>query len=213
MKLLAISDIPVPLLYNQQLKTRFPDIGLLIGCGDLPREYQEYLVSSLDAPFFYVQGNHDQEFTFDSFHRRQSIAGGTNLHDMSVFYNGLLLAGVEGSLKYRDGPFQYSQSEMWTNVFNLVPKLLLNRIRYGRYIDIFVTHSPPAGIHDKPDLPHQGIFAFRWFIEKFQPRYHIHGHVHVYRPDETVETIHGKTHVINAYGYKYIDISQGLSTN
>lgn len=207
MRILAISDVPESLLYSQHLKARFPNIGLLISCGDLPRDYQEYLVSILDTPFFYVLGNHDQEFKYDSFSRHQSIAGGTDLHRKSVFYDGVLLAGVEGSLRYRDGAHQYSQSEMWTHVFELIPKLLVNRIRYGRYLDIFVTHAPSAGIHDKSDLPHQGIFAFRWFIEKFKPRYHFHGHVHVYRPDEPVDTQHAKTRVINAYGYKDIDIS------
>jgi uncharacterized protein len=207
MRILAISDITVSALYNHHIKARFPDVGLLISCGDLPNEYQEYLVSSLDAPYFYVMGNHDQEFTYDSYSRRQSIAGGTNLHNKAVFFKGIILAGIEGSLKYREGPYQYSQSEMWTHVFNLIPRLLINRIRYGRYLDIFVTHAPPAGIHDKPDLPHQGIYAFRWFIEKFQPRYHFHGHIHVYRPDEPVDTLHGKTRVINAFGFKDIEIS------
>ncbi|MEN6393562.1 MAG: metallophosphoesterase [Anaerolineaceae bacterium] len=206
MKLLAVSDLVIPLLYSQHTKSRFLDIKLLISCGDLPYEYHEYLVSSLDVPFFYVLGNHDKEFSSNNSYQNQFIAGGTNLHGKSVHYNGLILAGMEGSLRYREGPYQYSQSEMWLNVFNLIPKLLINRIRYGRYLDIFVTHAPPAGIHDKSDLPHQGIYAFRWFIEKFQPRYHIHGHIHVYRPDETVDTLVGKTHVINAYGYKEIEI-------
>jgi len=205
MRILAISDVPVPLLYSQQIKTRFPNIGLLISCGDLPRDYQEYLVSTLDARFFYVLGNHDQEINTGGYYIQQSRAGGTNLHRNSVIFNGILLAGVEGSLKYRDGPHQYSQSEMWSNVFHLVPSLLINRIRHGRYLDIFVTHAPSAGIHDKQDLPHRGIFAFRWFIEKFKPRYHFHGHVHVYRPDEPVDTMFVKTRVINAYGYKEID--------
>ncbi len=64
-----------------------------------------------------------------------------------------------------------------------------------------------SGIHDKQDLPHRGIFAFRWIIEKFKPRYHFHGHVHVYRPDEPVDTMWGQTRVINAYGYKEIELS------
>lgn len=207
MRVLAISDVPVSLLYTHHLKTRFPNIDLLISCGDLPRDYQEYLVSTLDTRFFYVLGNHDQEVTPDDYHRRINRAGGTDLHKISTFYNGILLAGVEGSLRYRDGPHQYSQSEMWSNVFHLVPQLLINRIRYGRYLDIFVTHAPSAGIHDKQDLPHQGIYAFRWLVEKFKPRYHFHGHVHVYRPDEPVDTLYAKTRVINAYGYKDIVIS------
>lgn len=207
MRVLAISDVTVPLLYMPRVKTRFPDTGLIISCGDLPRDYQEYIVSMLDTRFFYVLGNHDQEFLSGAYNQRQNIAGGTDLHRKSVFCNGIILAGIEGSLKYRDGPHQYSQSEMWNHVFTLIPQLFLNRIRYGRYLDIFVTHAPSAGIHDKQDLPHRGIFAFRWIIEKFKPRYHFHGHVHVYRPDEPVDTMWGQTRVINAYGYKDIELS------
>jgi Icc-related predicted phosphoesterase len=79
--------------------------------------------------------------------------------------------------------------------------LLLNRIKYNRYLDIFITHAPPWKIHDADDLPHQGIKAFRWFIETFQPRYHFHGHIHIYRPDTIRKTILGRTEILNTYGY------------
>jgi hypothetical protein len=48
------------------------------------------------------------------------------------------MAGVEGSIRYREGPFMYTQSEMWLNVFSLIPRLLLNKWIYGRYLDIFI---------------------------------------------------------------------------
>jgi Icc-related predicted phosphoesterase len=70
-----------------------------------------------------------------------------------------------------------------------------------RYLDIFISHAPPWGIHDQPDLPHQGIKAFRWLIETFQPRYHFHGHIHVYRKDQQTATQLGRTTVLNTYGY------------
>jgi Icc-related predicted phosphoesterase len=96
---------------------------------------------------------------------------------------------------------------MWMHVFSLLPRLFLNRILYGRFLDIFVTHAPAAGVHDEDDLPHQGIDAFRWLIKVFKPRYHFHGHVHVYRPDTTITTVCGKTTVINAFKYRIIDFS------
>jgi len=82
------------------------------------------------------------------------------------------------------------------------PRLLLNRLRYGRYLDIFVTHASPWGIHDMPDLTHRGIKAFRWFLLVFHPTYHFHGHIHIYRPDTVTETVFGKTRVINTFGYR-----------
>jgi Icc-related predicted phosphoesterase len=124
------------------------------------------------------------------------------MHCRSIQYNGLILAGVEGSLRYRPGEFQYTQSEMWWHVFRLVPAFLRNRFLHGRYLDLFVSHAPPAGIHDRPDLPHQGIKAFRWLIDVFQPHYFFHGHIHIHRPDTHIETVQGKTHVINTYGFR-----------
>jgi hypothetical protein len=72
---------------------------------------------------------------------------------------------------------------------------------YGRYLDIFISHAPPWGIHDQPDLPHQGIKAFRWLLETFRPRYHFHGHIHVYRQDVQTVSQYLSTTVINTYGF------------
>jgi Icc-related predicted phosphoesterase len=81
-----------------------------------------------------------------------------------------------------------------------------NKIRYGRYLDIFVTHAPPWGIHDDNDPAHQGVKAFNWLIETFQPTLHIHGHIHVYRPGVTTETKVGRTLVLNTYGYRKLTL-------
>ncbi|HSF80117.1 MAG TPA: metallophosphoesterase [Anaerolineales bacterium] len=198
---LVLSDSIAPIIYSPHLRARFPDTNLVIGCGDLPYYYLEYIVSAMDVPLYFVRGNHDKLVEYSSDQTRSSPWGGTDLHRKVVKNRGLLLAGVEGSLRYREGPFQYSQNEMWWHVFSLLPGLLVNRVRHGRYLDVFVTHAPPRGIHDKDDLPHQGIRAFRWLIETFQPRYHFHGHIHIYRPDASSETKLGLTRVINAYGY------------
>jgi Icc-related predicted phosphoesterase len=95
---------------------------------------------------------------------------------------------------------------MWWHVYRLVPGLLRNRLVYGRYLDVFVTHAPPTGVHDADDLPHRGINAFRWLVNIFQPAIHIHGHIHIYYPDTKIETQIGVTRVINTYGWREISI-------
>lgn len=207
MKVLCLSDKIIPFIYSPAARQRFADIDLILGCGDLPYYYLEYILSVLDVPLFYVRGNHDLslEISPDAF-ERSSPHGAIDLHGRTARYQGLLIAGVEGCLRYRPGSFQYSQQEMWWHVLRLAPRLLLNRILYGRYLDVFLTHAPPSGIHDATDLPHQGITAFRWLITAFRPAYHIHGHVHVYRPDAVVETRLGSTCVINAFGFREVEI-------
>ena len=200
-KILAVSDVLVQFIYSPHIRQRFADVDLIFSCGDLPYYYHEYMISMLDVPLYYVHGNHDQTEYGETGHR-DAPQGGFNLHRKLVCERGLLLGGIEGSIRYREGVYQYSQGEMWFHVFALVPGMILNRMRYGRYLDIFVTHSPPLGIHDKPDLAHQGIKAFRWLLKVFQPALHLHGHVHVYRTDDTFQSTCGLTRVINSYGFR-----------
>lgn len=206
MKVLTLSDQIVQFVYSPQVRRRFDDVNLVIGCGDLAYYYLEYVFNALDVPLYFVRGNHDKVVEYGSGGQRTAPSGGINLHRRVVNEKGLLLAGVEGSLRYRPGRFQYSQGEMWQHVLHLAPRLLLNRFKHGRYLDIFVTHAPPAGIHDKEDLPHQGIRAFRWLLRVFRPAYHLHGHVHIYRPDEVSQTHFGRTHVINTFGFREITL-------
>jgi len=201
MKVLALSDKIVSYIYSPLIRTRYKDIDLILGCGDLSYFYLEYILSLLDRPLFYVRGNHDKVAEYDGKLMRTGPQGGMNLHRKVINHNGIILAGVEGSLKYRYGKFQYTQSEMWNHVFSLVPIFLLNRIRCGRYLDVFVTHAPPESINDREDLPHQGIKAFRWLIKVFHPAYHFHGHIHLYHPEDPKQSFFGKTQIINAYGF------------
>jgi uncharacterized protein len=208
-RILTLSDILIPFIYSPQVKTQFCGVDLVIGCGDLPYYYLEYIISSLDVPLFHVRGNHAKEVEYTSGGERREPLGAIDLHRKSINHDGLLLAGIEGSLRYRPGPYQYTQTEMWSYVLGFVPSMLQNRLRYGRFLDIFVTHASPWGIHDQLDLPHQGIKAFTWFIKVFQPEYHFHGHIHVYRPDTITRTLVGKTQVINTFGYRETTLQPG----
>jgi Icc-related predicted phosphoesterase len=89
----------------------------------------------------------------------------------------------------------------------LLPSLLWRRIRKRQSIDLLVTHSPPYGIHDRPDRAHTGFRVFRQFINALKPRYLLHGHVHVYRQDVPRVTRVEQTTVINVYPYRVIEIS------
>jgi Icc-related predicted phosphoesterase len=69
-----------------------------------------------------------------------------------------------------------------------------------------VTHAPPWGIHDQNDRAHQGVKAFNWLIKTFQPTLHLHGHIHVYTPMVTTETMVGNTLVLNTFGYRKLNL-------
>lgn len=205
MKILAISDIVVDWIYSPKIRLLLSDTELAIGCGDLPIDYLEFIISSLDIPVFYVHGNHSLSEPEGKVSDRNS-RGSIDLHGKVIRFKGYTFAGVEGSIKYNNGIYQSSQFDMWLNVIMLVPSLLTNRIKYGRFLNVFVSHAPPWGIHDQPDLPHLGIKAFRWLLTQFKPDYHLHGHIHVYRPDTITVTEFMKTKVINAYGFQKIEL-------
>jgi Icc-related predicted phosphoesterase len=125
-----------------------------------------------------------------------------------VCEQGLLLAGLGGSVRYRpDGDYQYTQAEMRRRIAALAPRLWLNRLRYGRALDILVTHAPPKGIHDATDPAHVGFAAFNRFIACYKPRFVLHGHSHVWRRDTVMSTQVGATTVLNVYPYRIIEIA------
>jgi Icc-related predicted phosphoesterase len=103
--------------------------------------------------------------------------------------------------------YQYTENEMRGKTILLARQLWMNRIRYGRYLDVLVTHSPPYGIHDGSDLAHHGFKAFLGFIDRYHPDYLLHGHVHLYDNRAVRQSVRGHTLIINAYGYKLIDLA------
>jgi uncharacterized protein len=211
-KILAISDQVVEQLYSPRVKEQFGDVNLVVGCGDLPYYYMEYIVSMLNVPLIHVPGNHDLPPASGSAARDPEacshIAEGCgNIDGHLMVEQGLLLAGLGGSIRYRpDGVNQYTQGEMICRILTLMPRLCLNRIRHGRYLDILITHSPPLGVHDATDPAHVGFKAFNHFITRFRPRYVLHGHSHVYRRDVVTRTQLGSTIVLNVCPYRVIEV-------
>ena len=216
MRILTVSDKVEPVLYGPYIRERVGKVDLVLACGDLPYYYLEYIVSLLDAPLYYVHGNHDKAVAQPVGTMGGATSGmstplgwAVNLHMRRANHTGLLLAGFEGCRRYNpDAPFQYSEGEVRRQVWALNARLLLNRVRYGRYLDIVITHAPPRGIHDDTDLPHQGFESYLTFLRRCRPMLMIHGHQHVYNRNTVTETTFESTHIVNTYGYRLIEIAQ-----
>ena len=129
MKLLSLSDQVLEFIYSPSVRNRFADVDLVLGCGDLPYFYLEYLVDQVGKPVFYVRGNHAATVEYSQGAERRGPWGAVDLHRRTVNHQGLLMAGFEGSVRYRQGPFMYTQSEMWGMVLNMAPRLVANRLR------------------------------------------------------------------------------------
>jgi len=205
--ILAVSDQVLERIYTLSSSGQFKDINLIVGCGDLPYVYLEYLVTMLNTPLYYVPGNHDPEFSLQV--KNAHAEGGLNLDLKIVRYNKFLIGGMGGCIRYRpDGINQYTQAQAYARAFRMIPTMLLNRIHYGRALDILISHSPPFGIHDDTDLAHHGLKALNWLIRVAKPRYLFHGHTHFYKTNlVNAETSVGITKVINVYPYKTIKVN------
>jgi uncharacterized protein len=206
LKILAISDMVVDRLYSNQVAERFRGIELILGCGDLPYDYLEFLVTSMNIPLLYVPGNHDP--TYDEKNKAAYAQGCDTLDRQVRSVKGLTIAGAGGSILYRPGaPNQYTQLQMYSRLLSFLPRMLWYLPRHGQVLDIMVAHSPPRGIHDEDDQAHVGFSAFNDLIRTFKPRYFLHGHTMVYKSNLVAPiTQLGATTVINVYPYRVIEV-------
>jgi Icc-related predicted phosphoesterase len=220
MKILCISDQIDPLVYTNSIRQRFADVDLVLSAGDLPMEYLDFVVSSLNKPLLFVFGNHNlEEYSFysrgaanyyngaeNNGHFRG--AGAVHIHGKIQREEGLIIAGLGGSIRYNRAINQFTEFQMKMEILKLIPGLFFNRIFRGRFLDILLTHASPRGIHDKEDKCHWGFKCFLWFMRTFKPRYLIHGHIHLYDLSEVRVTRYCETTVINAYSHYLINTEE-----
>jgi Icc-related predicted phosphoesterase len=205
MKILTVSDKVVESIYSPDVKQQFGDVELVLACGDLPPYYLEFIVTMLNVPLLYVFGNHDHGIHTANGRFIQAPMGCINVDERVVKVKGLLIGGLEGSMRYSGrGSHQYTEQDMMWKALRMTPALWLNRLRHGRFLDILITHAPPYGIHDGTDLCHTGFKTFLRMMDIYHPRYLIHGHLHIYSPHTTIRTTYYRTQVVNTYGYQVI---------
>ncbi len=216
-RILALADEVNEALYVPENLTRTaPD--MVVSCGDLPFEYLEYVVTMLNVPLLYVPGNHDPELIPRPRPDRVLLPvpfirtveppgtsppgpeGCKNVDGRVEDVRGLRIGGLGGSIRYREGPNQYTQAHMRRRA-----RRLARRARRRGDLDVLVTHAPPLGVGDEDDRAHQGFAAFHRLARRFRLRLLIHGHIHPYggrRPDRRM----GETVVVNAVPSRIVEV-------
>jgi uncharacterized protein len=205
-KILAVSDVVLDQFTSPNIRENYGDVKLLLGCGDLPYEYLEFMVSALNIPLLFVPGNHDPGY--DANNPACRADGCENLDRQVRQVKQLNIAGIGGSIRYHPNkPNQYTQTQMYFNLLSFAPALVWHRLRHHRGLDIVIAHSPPRGVHDDSDQAHVGFSAFVDFIHVFQPRYFLHGHTMVYKGNIVPPVTRiGATTVINVYPFRFLDV-------
>ena len=196
MKILLLADEPDVRLWDHLDRSLLEDIELVISCGDLPAEYLSFITCFTNAPILYVHGNHDVRY------EKKPPVGCICIEDAVYNFNGLRVLGLGGSMRYKPGPHQYTDREMARRIRKLRFKLFRSK-----GFDVLVAHAPMRGIGDAEDLAHRGFETFRELIDKYQPAYFIHGHVHKsYDFRFRREQKYGNTTVVNAWTSYIIDL-------
>ncbi len=207
MKLLAISDAVEPFLYGAGLSGYASGVEAVVSCGDLPFEYLEYIVTLSGAPLYYVRGNHDPD-------EEAKAPGGCVPLDGRVVDvgDGVVLAGLAGSRWYSGGPNQRTERAMRRRAHSLSARISLRKLSGRGRPTVFVSHAPPLGLGDREDPAHAGFESFVGLIDRHEPELWLHGHVHLYGPEdrENRETRRGKTRVVNVYGHRMFEVAGKL---
>ena len=124
------------------------------------------------------------------------------IEDDVFVYEGIRILGLGGSMEYIPGASnQYSERRMRKRVRKLRYKLWRHR-----GFDILVAHAPAYQVNDLEDLPHRGIKVFRTLLEKYEPKFFFHGHVHAnYSRKFKRHDNFGKTTIVNGFEYCIVE--------
>ncbi len=189
MKILTVSDEESPYLWDYYKPGRLAGLDLILSAGDLKASYLSFLVTMANRPLLYVHGNHDGSYA------AHPPEGCDSIEDTLVTVNGLRILGLGGSQMYSRGPYQYTERQMQRRIQRLALKIC----RAGG-VDVVLAHAPVRGYGDEDNITHRGFEAFIPLLDKYRPRYFIHGHVHKSYSAGSFERIrrYGGTLLINA---------------
>ncbi|MCL1820646.1 MAG: metallophosphoesterase [Oscillospiraceae bacterium] len=190
-----VSDQESAYIWDYFDKKVFSDIDFILSCGDLSKSYLEFLATMVNAPLFYVPGNHDKSFVEDP------PEGCTNIDRCLVTVNGLRILGIGGCRSPNSSIHQYTEKQM----SRCTSKLGSAVKRFGG-VDILLTHAPAFGLGDGKDLFHTGFECYVALLDKYQPKYHFYGHQHKNYSHEKPPENYKNTRLVNVFGYKILDI-------
>lgn len=199
MKILAVSDEECPALWQYYSPGKLKAYDLIISCGDLKADYLSFLVTMARCPLLYVHGNHDTGYD------RHPPLGCDCIDDKLVVYNGVRILGLGGCRRYHPGAYQYTEKEM---------RRRIRKLRFWLWlsggVDIVVTHAPAKGVGDGEDIAHKGFEALLSLLDKYRPKYMLHGHMHLsYGQDQTRLRQYANTTVINTTERFELEIPEG----
>lgn len=137
-------------------------------------------------PIYGVLGNHDG---FDLYDR----CGIENIHGKVIEINGVRIAGMQGSLRYKDTNFPFYTDEESIEIANSIEPA-----------DILISHDYPKYLYGSDDWAHSGLQGITHYCEKHSVPLNIHGHFH----DNRMSVLTNGTTSMCRYGVHIIDTNR-----
>ena len=189
LNVLVVSDHESEYIWDYFDAKAFTGVDVIVSCGDLKSEYLSFLVTMISAPLLFVRGNHDARY------KDSPPEGCIDLEEKPVTIKGVRFVGFGGCKSDRPAENHYSEREMSRRV-------LRASLALRKGFDVLVTHAPAAGLGDGDDRFHEGFETFRTLIDRYKPRYHLHGHQHLtYSIGSKRILEYEDTIIVNGYNY------------
>ncbi len=172
-RILAVADEVDDSLDSPVTRRNLGTIDLVVGCGDLPVDYLQFVVDAFNAPLAYVRGNHDVGGAWSSgevtdLHLPVPLTDGRPWRS-----DGLTVIGFNGIPFHGGGGLQVRDFTTWRAVLWAWARL---RWRGQRAPVLPISHVAPRGINDGPDRMHRGSLPLRWLATRLRPPLWLHGH-------------------------------------
>lgn len=188
LKLIVISDTHGDLAFGNKFEDFMSEIthyDLCIILGDIYGYELERVLNIIPREkIIALRGNHDSFEVYDEYNIK-------NINGGMFVYNGIKIAGIEGSFKYKDADFP-----SYTHYESLC---LASDIPCGA--DILITHDRMFTESQYNDA-HAGLVGITYYIFENAVQWHIHGHVHKSYQSKYSNGTYEKS----VYGCEYIEI-------
>ena len=203
-RILAVADEIDRSLESPATRAGLGPIDLVIGCGDLPVDYLQFVTDAFDVQLAYVRGNHDVGGAWATgdatrLHLPEPLADGHPWTDGAV-----TVIGFSGIPRHGGSGLQVSSLSRWSAV--LGAWLRAGRRRSDEPV-LCISHVAPRGINDGPDRFHRGSWALRWLAQRLEPPLWLHGHTTLltrHLEDRCIQ--HGRTLFYNTVGAVLVEL-------
>lgn len=195
-RLLAVSDEPDPALDDTRNREALGPIDVIVGAGDLPADYLNFLGDAFHAPVVRVLGNHDRTEVDDSI----GVQAPQPVRGRIVEAAGLPVLG----LSWPGRPPLRNEGLAWRQAIRVaLPE------SFRRRPIVVVSHIPPRGAGDvATDSYHIGSPGYRWLLDRLKPPLWLHGHTPLAGIRDWRHIV-GDTTLANVTGSVFVELVPG----